>query len=149
MILGVIWTMNRLKPDVDVILNILTRMRELQPHSSFIESLLNQYIERGGLSKKQLQGLQSKCLKIGGIPVAHLATLEAIILKKPTRFKSEKPTISSEEKKDDNQIETVKKLLQKFPTHKRLLFLLSKAESREQLQPIEIAEIQKFNKLLS
>lgn len=55
--------MNRIKPDVDVIMDVLKAVVEAQPGSTFAQSLLNQYQERGGLSKKQLQGLLNKAEK--------------------------------------------------------------------------------------
>jgi hypothetical protein len=71
--------MQRLKPDVDIVLDILKAVLEAQPLSSFTQSLLHQYQERGGLSKKQLQGLYGKAEKVKSIPAGKLATLEAII----------------------------------------------------------------------
>ena len=60
--------MNRLKPDVDVTKDVLKAVLAAQPGSSFIQSLLQQYEERGGLSKKQLQGLYDKASKIETSP---------------------------------------------------------------------------------
>ena len=54
--------MIRLNPDVDIVLDILEAVVEAQPLSSFAKSIHHQYIERGGLSKKQLEGLY-KALK--------------------------------------------------------------------------------------
>jgi hypothetical protein len=51
-----LFCMQRLKPDVDIVLDILKAVLEAQPLSSFTQSLLHQYVERGGLSKKQLEG---------------------------------------------------------------------------------------------
>ena len=56
--------MQRLKQDVDIVLDILKAVLEAQPLSSFTQSLLFQYQERGGLSKKQLEGLYSKATKV-------------------------------------------------------------------------------------
>jgi len=83
--------MQRLKPEVDIVKDLLEAVLVAQPESSFIQSLLYQYMERGGLSKKQLQGLYGKASKIDSIPPGKLATLEAIILKRPTRYKSSLP----------------------------------------------------------
>ena len=83
--------MQRKKPEVDVVLQILQASLEAQPSSSFLQSLLFQYQERGGLSKKQLEGLHAKAKKNPHLPAAKLATLEAEILKRPNRYKSEKP----------------------------------------------------------
>jgi len=73
--------MNRLKPDVDIVLDILKAVQAAQPLSSFTQSLLRQYQEIGGLSRKQLEGLLNKASGIPSIPSNKLATLEAIILK--------------------------------------------------------------------
>ena len=79
------------KPDVDVIMDVLKETLSAYPASVFVQSLLHQYQERGGLSKKQLEGLHSKASKVKTIVPGKLATLEAIILKKPTRYKSPEP----------------------------------------------------------
>jgi len=79
--------MYRKKPDVDIISDVLKASREAYPNSSFLQSLSVQYEERGGLSKKQLEGLYKKAEKIREKPPNWLATLEAEILKRPTRFK--------------------------------------------------------------
>jgi len=56
-----------------------------------VQSLLFQYQERGGLSKKQLQVYMTKPQN-KSIPVNKLATLEAVILKKnQTKYKSHYP----------------------------------------------------------
>jgi hypothetical protein len=49
--------MFRKKIDVDVVKDILEAARAAFPNSVFIQSLSQQYEERGGLSKKQLEGL--------------------------------------------------------------------------------------------
>src|SRR5678815_2295084 len=84
--------MYRKKPDVDIINDVLKASREAYPNSSFVQSLSIQYEERGGLSKKQLEGLYKKAEKIKTIPPNWLATLEAEILKRPTRYKSTPPS---------------------------------------------------------
>lgn len=140
--------MNRLKPDVDITLDILKAVLEAQPHSTFTASLLQQYQERGGLSKKQLQGLHGKASKINSIPANKLATLEAIILKKPTRYKSQLPVAEPLYKKDEELGQMLQAILAKYPQHKRVLFLQSKYANDEVLSATEITEVQKFNKLL-
>lgn len=141
--------MNRLKPEVDIVLDILKAVNIAQPESSFIQSLLHQYQERGGLSKKQLQGLYAKAQKFSSIPENKLATLEAIILKKHTRFRSELPAKEEPFKKDEEAGQLIKSILQRFPQHKRVLFLQSKFEGNEILTTQELAELRKFQKLLS
>ena len=75
--------MQRKKADVDVVRDVLQLMQAAKPDSVFINSLAFQYEERGGLSKKQLEGLYQKAMKVEAVPGHKLATLEAIILKKP------------------------------------------------------------------
>ena len=114
--------MDRKKPDVDVIKDLLALALAAQPASSFLQSLSYQYEERGGLSKKQLEGLYKKAEKIPTIPGGKLATLEAVILKKPTRYKSAKPENTPLYEKDTRVGELIKNILDKLPQHKRVLF---------------------------
>ena len=79
------------KLGVDVVLDILKESKAAYPESEFISSLLFQYQERGGLSKKQLEGLHGKASGVKTISEAKLATLQAIILKKHTKHKSALP----------------------------------------------------------
>ena len=141
--------MNRINPDVDVIRDILKAVLAVQPMSSFVQSLLLQYEERGGLSKKQLQGLYSKAQKIKSIPLNKLATLEAIILKKPTKFKSVLPEARPLYVKDEQVGKMLVAILTKYPQHKRVLFLKSKYDNDEPLSAAELGELQKFSKLLA
>jgi hypothetical protein len=78
-------------PDVDVIRDVLEQTEIAFPASPFVKSIHQQYLNRGGLSKKQLEGLYQIAQKVNTISPGKLSTLEAIILKKPTRYKSEKP----------------------------------------------------------
>ena len=140
--------MNRIRPDVDIVLDILKAVLGARPDSGFTQSLLHQYQERGGLSKKQLQGLFSKAQKIDSIPPGKLATLEAIILKRPTRERSTLPATTPLYEKDEANGKLISDILQKYPQHKRVLFLQSKYENNEILTPTEISELQKFARLL-
>jgi DNA repair protein RadC len=140
--------MQRLKPDVDIVLDILKAVLVAQPHSSFTQSLLNQYQERGGLSKKQLEGLYSKATKVKDIPLGKMATLEAIILRKHSKHKSELPAPAPLYVKDEEAGKMINAILDKYPEHKRVLFLKSKYDNNEVLTAAEIADLQKFNKLL-
>lgn len=136
------------KPEVDVIYDILNGAHAAQPASTFVSSLLLQYRERGFLTKKQLEGLYDKALKIKEIPAGKLATLEAIIMKMPTRYKSEPaPTHSPIYEQNIPQTLVIAAILQKKPAHKRVLELKLKTEQHIPLQPVEIAELQKFYKL--
>lgn len=140
--------MNRLKPDVDIVLDILKAVLEAQPLSSFTQSLLHQYQERGGLSKKQLQGLFSKAQKVKSIPAGKLATLEAIILKRPTKDKSPLPESVPLYEKDEETGRMIEAILEKYPQHKRVLFYKTKYDNNEMLPANELTELQKFYKLL-
>jgi len=140
--------MNKINPDVDIVNDILKAVLEVQPASVFVNSLYNQYCERGGLSKKQLEGLHSKASKIATINPGKLATLEAIIKKKPTRYKSTMPEIATAVKEKDTATgKIIDAILANYPQHKRVLFLKTKYAD-DALTAIDITEIQKFKKLL-
>lgn len=140
--------MYRLKPEVDIVKDILEAVLKAQPHSSFTQSLYQQYRERGGLSKKQLQGLYGKAEKINSISPAKLATLEAIILHKHSKHKSSLPANAPLYKKNEAAGKKIEDILVKFPQHKRILFLKSKFNNDEPLTTAELAELDKFYKLL-
>jgi hypothetical protein len=141
--------MQRLKPEVDIVLDILKAVLDAQPLSSFTQSLLHQYQERGGLSKKQLEGLYSKATKVKTIASNKLATLEAIILRKHTKHKSELPAATPLYVKDEETGKIIKTILEKYPQHKQVLFLKSKYDNNEVLTAAETTELQKFCKLLN
>ena len=134
-------------PSVDVILMLLNAAHTARPNASLISSLLQQYREKGGLSKKQLEGLYSKASKIEGISPAHLATLEAIILKRPTRYKTETPNHVPQAVEDQHG-PMVDEILKKYPAHKRILYFKMKMNTREPLTQLEKDEVIKFAKLL-
>jgi hypothetical protein len=140
--------MHRIKPDVDIVLDILKAVLAAQPEATFVSSLLIQYQERGGLSKKQLQGLYGKALKVNTIPPGKMATLEAIILKKHTKYKSSLPEAEPEFARDENAGKMIDSILEKYPSHKRVLFLKSKYDGNEVLTTAEISELEKFSKLV-
>jgi len=83
--------MEKKKPGIDIVNEVLEACIIAYPVSSFIISLYKQYRMRGSLSKKQLQGLYSKASKIQDVSFSKLGTLEAIIKRMPTRYKSELP----------------------------------------------------------
>jgi hypothetical protein len=137
------------KPSVDVTMDILRATQSVNPTSKFIESLIFQYQERGGLSKKQLQGLYDKAAKVESIPHGKLATLEAIILKKVTRYKSPEPsTVPEQVIRDTTSGEVIEAILKKYPQHKRVLFYKARFDNNEDLTPFEKAELEKFKKVL-
>jgi DNA repair protein RadC len=140
--------MQRLKPGVDIVLDILIAVAEAQPQSEFAQSLLRQYQERGGLSKKQLQGLYGKALKVASVPPGKLATLEAIILRKHAKNRSELPETKPLYEKDTATGQLIESILKQFPAHKRVLYLKSKYDNNEVLTIAEIEELKKFSKLL-
>ena len=134
--------MYRKKPDVDIINDVLKATREAYPNSSFIQSLAFQYQERGGLSKKQLDGLYKKAVKIKTIPVNWLATLEAEILKRPNRYKSNLPPPAPLYRKDENTGQIILSILEKYPQHTRDLFFTSKYDNNEPLSATELSELE-------
>ena len=140
--------MYKKKPDVDIVRDILQAALQAFPESTFIKSLSYQYEERGGLSKKQLEGLFKKASKVKTIPASKLTTLEAMILKRPTRYKSAPPPPKPLYQKDENTGKLIAAILEKFPQHKRVLFFKVKYENNEPLSATELAELQKFSKLL-
>jgi hypothetical protein len=139
---------HRKKPDVDIINDVLVATLEAYPASGFVQSLLNQYHERGGLSKKQLEGLYHKAAKVPNLPVNKLATLEAEILKKPTRYKSSLPPTTPLYTKDKEVGDLITAILEKYPQHKRVLFFKVKYENNETLSASEITELKKFHSVL-
>jgi hypothetical protein len=133
---------------MDIMLDILKDMCKAHPESVFVNSLYQQYCNRGGLSKKQLEGLHSKALKTASISHARLATLEAIIKKKPTRERAAATIKAPLPTKDEGLGKLINTILDQYPQHKRLLFLRSKFDNNENISATEIAEIEKFGKLL-
>jgi hypothetical protein len=138
----------RKKPDVDIVNDVLLAAIEAYPKSVFVQSLYKQYQERGGLSKKQLQGLYYKAEKITDLAPNKLATLEAEILKKPTRYKSELPANTPLYAKDEESGKLIDNILAKYPQHKRVLFLKVKFDNNEPLSPSEQTELRKFHSVL-
>jgi hypothetical protein len=137
------------KNGIDIIGKILDALYAHNPDALFVMSLMHQYEERGSLSKKQLEGLLSKAQKVPELPPSWLGTLEAIILKMPTRYKSTEAVISSPiYQRDEASAELMAAILAKYPQHKRVLFLQAKYANNEVLTPDEIAEIKKFHKIL-
>jgi len=134
--------------EVDVIRDVLEKAEIAFPASAFVKSLHQQYLNRGGLSKKQLEGLYQIAQKVNTIPVGKLSTLEAIILKKPTRYKSEKPAPAPLYKKDEELGKKIAAVLEKYPQHKRVLFLKTKYDNNEILTSTETTDIEKFYKML-
>lgn len=141
--------MYKQKPGIDIIGKILDALYAHNPDALFVMSLMHQYEERGSLSKKQLEGLLAKAKKAENIPQSWLGTLEAIILKMPTRYKPVEPVIQSPiYQKDEESGVLLQSILEKYPQHKRVLFLRAKYDNNETLTAEEIAELKKFIKVL-
>lgn len=141
--------MEQKKQGVDIINEVLEACILAYPVSSFIISLYKQYISRGWLTKKQLQGLYGKAQKINDLAPGKLAALEAIINKMPTRYKSETPTSAKPlYEKDESTGQLIEAILKKYPQHKRVLFLQSKYQNNEPLNSSELTDLKNFSRLL-
>jgi hypothetical protein len=82
------------------------------------------------------------------IPAGKLATLEAMILKRPNRFKSTLPENTPLYTKDTRIGQLITTILEKYPQHKRVLFFKAKYDNNELLSSAEITELERFHKLL-
>lgn len=136
------------KSRLDIVQLVLEDCLLAYPVSSFIISLYQQYQQRGSLSKKQLQGLYLKAKKCAGISPGKLAGLEVIINKMTTRDKTLPPRQAPIVTEDETIRDLLHALLEKYPQHKRVLFLKAKFDHRETISTSEKAELIKFQKLL-
>jgi hypothetical protein len=135
------------KEGIDIIDKVLDACYKYYPDAIFIQSLMHQYEERGSLSKKQLEGLYQKAQKVRGLPFNWLATIEAIIKKMPTRYKSSLPEKKELYVKDEAIAKTIEMILAKAPQHKQVLFLKNKYAGNEKLTAAEMTELEKFKKV--
>lgn len=140
--------MRRLRPDIDIVMDLLKAVLEANPGSAFTQSLLHQYQERGGLSKKQLEGLYGKASKLKELSPGKLATLEAIILKKKGKQRSALPANTPLYERDEASEGLINAILEKFPEHKRVLFFRSKINNNQPLNAAEKTELKRFTSLL-
>lgn len=140
--------MENKKKGIDIINEVLEDCIIAYPISSFIISLYKQYGTRGSLSKKQLQGLHAKASKIDGISTGKLGTLEAIIKKMPTRYKSEAPPPKPLYEKDETTGAMIQKILEKYPAHKQVLYMKAKYDNNEPLLPSEIRDLNRIIQLV-
>jgi hypothetical protein len=138
----------RINPDLDIVAYILDAVLKAKPDDSFCKSIHIQYMERGGLSKKQLEGLYGKAQRIEGIHPGKLATLEAIIKKKHITHRSSVTILPVAAKKDENAEKMILGILEKYPEHKRVLLFKSKFDKDGLLPTAEKEELLKFCKLL-
>jgi hypothetical protein len=120
------------KPGIDIIDKILDACYKYNPDALFIMSLMHQYEERGSLSKKQMEGLY----------------LKAEIIKRPNRDKTPAASLKPLEEKDIATESRIKAILDKYPQHKRVVFLQSKISNNQVLSLDEKKEVEKFHKLL-
>ena len=139
---------NRINPDIDIIAYILEAVLKEKPEDSFCQSLHQQYRERGGLSKKQLEGLMGKAERVTGIHPGRLATLEAIIKKKHVTHRSQVTVSAAEPEKDTEAENMLTAILTKYPGHKRVLLFKSNFEKEGKLSVSEKEELVRFHKLL-
>lgn len=135
------------KGRIDIVNEVLEACILAYPVSSFIISLYKQYTTRGSLSKKQLQGLHSKAGKIEGFSVARLATLEALIKKMPTRFKSEIPEVANIVDNNEEVRKVINEILLQFPLHKRVIFLKNLVDNNNPLAASDLEDLKRFLKL--
>lgn len=136
------------KGKLDIIDKVLEACYQHNPDALFVMSLMHQYEDRGSLSKKQLEGLLLKASKVPMIPTNWLATLEATINKMHTKEKSPAIINTPLYIKDEGLEKKMIEILQKYPNHKRVVFLSTKFNKNELLTSIEKTEIEKFYKLL-
>jgi hypothetical protein len=140
--------MHQPKDRLDIINEVLEECILVYPLSSFIISLYKQYLERGSLSKKQLQGLYGKASKIEHLAPGKLATIEAIIKRMPTRYKSELPETKPLFEKEESTGRLIAEILAKYPQHKRVLFLKAKYDNNEVFSPADMTDLKRFKSLV-
>jgi hypothetical protein len=140
--------MQHINPDMDIVAYVLEAVLKAKPEDNFCKSIKIQYMERGNLSKKQLEGLQGKAQRIEGIHPGKLATLEAIIKKKHVIHRSTVTVTKKEEEKDETAGKMINEILEKYPSHKRVLLFKTKFEKDGKLIIAEKEELEKFHKLL-
>jgi hypothetical protein len=140
--------MNRIDPDIDIIADLLKAVLKVRPEDGFCSSLLQQYQQRGGLSKKQLEGLLGKATKFTETTPGKLATLEAIIKKKHSNHRSEASEPAAPPTNDDESLQLIAQILEKYPGHKRVLLFKMKVDKQELLISAEKEELQKFARVL-
>lgn len=141
--------MDKKKGEIDIVNEVLEACVLAYPVSPFIISLYKQYLERGSLSKKQLQGLYGKASKAGTVAPAKLATLEAVINKMATRFKSELPPPAPLYEREESTGQLIAAILARYPQHKQALFLKSKWETNQALSTSEMGDLKRFQQLLN
>jgi hypothetical protein len=140
--------MGKLDPNVDVVKKILEAVVAARPNDAFCLSIQQQYLERGGLSKKQLEGLLGKAQKFTDVAPSKLATLEAIIKKKHVTDKSSATIKTIVEEKDDVSIAKIEAILAKYPQHKAVLLLHNEVKKAGVLSATQKQDLDRFCKVL-
>ena len=136
------------RQEVDIVNTVLEDCIIAFPVSSFVIRLYQQYQKRGFLTKKQLAGLYDKASAIKDLPPGKLATLDALIKKMPTRFKSELPKSNPIYQKDESIGEAIDDILKKLPNHKGVLFLKAKYDNNELLTPTDLSDLKRVKEAL-
>jgi len=134
--------------EIDVVLDILETLLKNKPDGGFVKSLHKQYLERGGLSKKQMEGLLQIAQKSAALSPGKSATLEAMIKRRPNWDKKQPLTRTIADEKDVSILADIQALLDKFPAHKRVLFFKQKYTNNEPISAQELEELKRFKKLL-
>jgi len=136
------------RQEVDIVNTVLEDCIIAFPVSSFVISLYQQYQKRGFLTKKQLAGLYDKASTIKDLSPGKLATLDALIKKMPTRFKSELPKSNPLYQKDESIGELIHFILEKLPQHKGVLFLKAKYDNNETLSAADLSDLKRIKEVL-
>ena len=141
--------LSRNKKKIDVIDKLLEACYQHNKDALFIMSLMHQYEERGSLSRKQLEGLILKAKKIKDIPIGWVAAVEAIVMKMPVRDKTPiDTTINKAMVSEEKWMQLIEKILEKYPEHKRVLYLKAQWNQKKIFSGAEQQEIEKFYHLL-
>ena len=139
---------HRIEPEFDIVAQILELVLLAKPDDAFCKSIRLQYMDRGGLSKKQLEGLHGKAVRIKEIGSGKLATLEAIIKKKHITHRSEVTITKFEIEVDTESEKMIDTILEKYPQHKRVLVFKANFAKDKILPKEDKAELEKFYKIL-
>ncbi len=134
---------------VDILLKILENMKALYPEQKFLQAQYLFYCEKGGLGKKQMESLLEKCRETPNFPSNHIATLEAMLLKKTTKDRS-KPTLTAVQAPNYDILQkAVNDILAKFPEHKMILLIAGKLKVNANISQQEENEVYRLQKVLA
>lgn len=143
-----LYSLQRINPDIDIVAQIIQAVLTAKPDDAFCKSISIQYMERGGLSKKQLEGLLGKANRIPTITPGKLATLEAIIKKKHVTHRSEATITATVKTNDEEAGKMIAAILEKYPHHKKVVLFSSNYNKDGALAANEKEELIRFHKLL-